>query len=41
MSGIFPKEAIKNTAETIGISNLKDNVANALAHDVMIQIYCV
>ncbi|CAJ0640152.1 12667_t:CDS:10 [Entrophospora sp. SA101] len=39
MSGIFPKEAIKNTAETIGISNLKDNVANALAHDVEYRIY--
>ncbi|KAG9299549.1 hypothetical protein G9A89_020720 [Geosiphon pyriformis] len=38
MTGLFSKEAIKNTAEVVGISNLKDNVASLLADDVEYRI---
>ncbi|CAG8545355.1 6620_t:CDS:10 [Ambispora gerdemannii] len=39
MAGFFPKETVKNTAEVVGISNLKDEVALALAHDVEYRLY--
>ncbi|RHZ44765.1 hypothetical protein Glove_709g16 [Diversispora epigaea] len=39
MDRLFPKETIKNTAESIGITNLKDNVAATLALDVEYRIH--
>ncbi|KAJ1992097.1 histone H4-like TAF Taf6, SAGA complex subunit [Dimargaris cristalligena] len=35
----FPKEIIKNISESIGILNLKDEVATALSQDVEYRIY--
>ncbi|CAG8507264.1 4231_t:CDS:2 [Racocetra fulgida] len=39
MDKIFPKDTIKNTADSIGITNLKDNAAAALALDAEYRIH--
>ncbi|CAI2172979.1 10231_t:CDS:2 [Funneliformis geosporum] len=39
MNGIFSKDTIKITAETVGVTNLKDTVAAALAHDVEYRVH--
>ncbi|RIA97671.1 hypothetical protein C1645_871171 [Glomus cerebriforme] len=39
MNGLFPKDTIKITAETVGITNLKDKVAAALANDVEYRVH--
>ncbi|KAG2209338.1 hypothetical protein INT46_000551 [Mucor plumbeus] len=36
---VFPKETIKNVGESLGISNLKDEVATALAQDVEYRVH--
>ncbi|RIB15851.1 TATA box binding protein associated factor-domain-containing protein [Gigaspora rosea] len=39
MDKIFPKDTIKNTVYSIGITNLKDNAADALALDAKYRIH--
>ncbi|CAG8758478.1 7088_t:CDS:2, partial [Acaulospora morrowiae] len=39
MDRLFPKDTIKSTAESVGISNLKDSVAATLALDVEYRIH--
>ncbi|RGB27301.1 hypothetical protein C1646_769294 [Rhizophagus diaphanus] len=39
MNGLFPKDTIKITAETVGVTNLKDKVAAALANDVEYRVH--
>ncbi|KAI9499123.1 transcription initiation factor TFIID subunit 6 [Zychaea mexicana] len=36
---VFPKETIKNIGESLGITNLKDEVATALAQDVEYRVH--
>ncbi|KAL7327202.1 histone H4-like TAF Taf6, SAGA complex subunit [Mucor circinelloides] len=36
---VFPKETIKNVGESLGITNLKDEVATALAQDVEYRVH--
>ncbi|KAI9247457.1 hypothetical protein BDA99DRAFT_525956 [Phascolomyces articulosus] len=36
---VFPKETIKNISESLGITNLKDEVATALAQDVEYRVH--
>ncbi|KAI8640962.1 TATA box binding protein associated factor-domain-containing protein [Parasitella parasitica] len=36
---VFPKETIKNVGESLGIANLKDEVATALAQDVEYRVH--
>ncbi|KAI8148420.1 transcription initiation factor TFIID subunit 6 [Fennellomyces sp. T-0311] len=36
---VFPKETIKNIGESLGITNLKDDVATALAQDVEYRVH--
>ncbi|KAI9316443.1 hypothetical protein BX666DRAFT_1950782 [Dichotomocladium elegans] len=36
---VFPKDTIKNIGESLGISNLKDEVASALAQDVEYRVH--
>ncbi|KAG2232125.1 hypothetical protein INT48_008867 [Thamnidium elegans] len=36
---VFPKETIKNIGESLGVTNLKDEVATALAQDVEYRVH--
>ncbi|CAO3668727.1 unnamed protein product [Rhizopus microsporus] len=36
---VFPKDTIKNIGESLGINNLKDEIATALAQDVEYRIH--